>query len=371
MRLKSTITLFLILSFNLIIFKALPCTTFVILQKGEIIFGRNLDWITGSGLMIVNPRNVKKMALVDPTEKPISWTSKYGSITFNQVGRDLPYGGMNEAGLVVESMTLGSTEYPVKDRRFAINANQWIQFQLDNYSTVKEVINSNKLLRIEDATSKYHYTVCDRFGNVATIEFINGKMVCHTKKSLPVPVLANSTYSNSLSCYQTNGKTDKNRSLYNFCTAAKALKTIRPASRNSLIDNAFTILNSVNQGYGTKWSIVYDITHIRIYFKIFETPTIIGPQKIFTKPVGEAAMKFVDLKHFNFNCTNGAEVFNLNKNLSGNMDNQFVPYTTKINKEYITKAFKFFKDWGTGINISPQQIDELSKYPDSFQCVRN
>ncbi len=38
MRLKSTITLFLILSFNLIIFKALPCTTFVILQKGELFF---------------------------------------------------------------------------------------------------------------------------------------------------------------------------------------------------------------------------------------------------------------------------------------------------------------------------------------------
>jgi len=29
-----------------------------------------------------------------------------GSVTFNQVGRDLPYGGINEAGLVVEHMTL-------------------------------------------------------------------------------------------------------------------------------------------------------------------------------------------------------------------------------------------------------------------------
>lgn len=370
MRSKPTIIFLLFLSFNLFFSRALPCTTFVIHQKGEIIFGRNLDWITGSGLMIVNPRNVKKTALVDPSENPVSWTSKYGSITFNQVGRDLPYGGMNEAGLVVESMTLGSTKYPAKDKRFAINANQWIQFQLDNYSTVKEVINSNKLLRIEDATSKYHYMVCDRYENVATIEFIDGKMVYHTRKSLPVPVLANSIYDNSLNCYQTHGKTDKNRSLYNFCTAVKELKAIHASSGDSLIDNAFNILHSVSQGYGTKWSIVYDITHMKIYFKVFETPTIVGKQKIFTKPVGQATIKFVDLEHFNFNCAKGAVVFNLNKNVSGNVDNQFVPYTTQINKEYITKAFKFFKDWGIGINISPKQIDALSKYPGSFQCVR-
>jgi choloylglycine hydrolase len=32
--------------------------------------------------------------------KTISWISKYGSITFNQYGREFPTGGMNEKGLV-------------------------------------------------------------------------------------------------------------------------------------------------------------------------------------------------------------------------------------------------------------------------------
>ena len=35
---------------------------------------------------------------------PASWVSKYGSVTFNQYGRELPTGGMNEAGLVVETI---------------------------------------------------------------------------------------------------------------------------------------------------------------------------------------------------------------------------------------------------------------------------
>lgn len=164
-----------------------PCTTFVLLQKNRLVFGRNLDWLTGTGLVMVNPRNLEKVALVDPSENPVKWTSKFGSITFNQVGRDLPYGGMNEIGLVVENMTLDKTVYPSKDSRYAIDACQWIQFQLNNYSTIEEVMNSDTLLRIVDATSKFHFLICDRSGHTVAIEFINGKMVCHIGKELTCP----------------------------------------------------------------------------------------------------------------------------------------------------------------------------------------
>ena len=243
---------------------------------------------------MTNPRNVKKTALVDPSEKPIEWIAKYGSITFNQIGRDLPYGGINESGLVVEHMTLEETQYPSKDDRYAISANQWIQFQLDNYSTVAEVLNSDTLLRIVDATSKYHFLISDKSGDVATIEFLNGKMVSHNQDLLPISVLANSTYSSSLKCYKTAGDTDSNRSLYNFCTAANLIQENEKSSNDSIVNAAFEILKSVSQGLGTKWSIVYDVTNMKIYFMIFETPTIVGEQKIFMKQPGQAEMKFVD-----------------------------------------------------------------------------
>ncbi|MDZ7762890.1 MAG: linear amide C-N hydrolase [Melioribacteraceae bacterium] len=346
-----------------------PCTTFVLQQNDKIIFGRNLDWITGSGLIMTNHRNVKKTALVDPTEKAIEWTSKYGSITFNQIGRDLPYGGINETGLVVEHMTLEQTQYPTKDDRYAISANQWIQFQLDNYSTIAEVISSDTLLRIVDATSKYHFLICDRLGNVATIEFLDGKMVSHIQNSLPIPVLANSTYESSIECYKTDGNTDSNRSLYNFSTAAHKIQENKKSLNDSIVNDAFEILKSVSQGVGTKWSIVYDITNMKIYFKIFETPTIVGEQKIFMKQPGQAELKFVDFKNFDFNCSKNVKVLNLNKKFSGAVDNQFINYSTEINKEYITEAFTFFKDWGFNLNIGSEQIDYLSKYPESFVCI--
>jgi choloylglycine hydrolase len=290
-------------------------------------------------------------------------------MTFNQIGRDLPYGGINEAGLVVEHMTLEETQYPTKDDRYAISAIQWIQFQLDNYSTITEIISSDSLLRIVDATSKYHFLICDKLGNVATIEFLNGKMVSHIQNSLPIPVLANSTYDSSIDCYKTDGNTDSNRSLYNFSTAAHKIQEDKKASCDSIVNDAFEILKSVSQGLGTKWSIVYDITNMRIYFKIFETPTIVGEQKIFMKQPGQAEMKFVDFNNFDFNCSKNVKVLNLNENISGTVNNHFINYSSEINKEYITKAFTFFKDWGFIKNIEPEQIDFLAKYPDSFKCI--
>lgn len=90
--------------------------------------------------MIVNPRGVAKTAFVDKGEEPACWTSKYASVTFNQFGQEKPFGGMNEAGLVVEQMMLGETEYPAPDGRPVIELLQWIQYQLDCCRSTAEVI---------------------------------------------------------------------------------------------------------------------------------------------------------------------------------------------------------------------------------------
>jgi hypothetical protein len=62
------------------------------------------------------------------------------------------------------------------------------------------------------------------------------------------------------------------------------------------MDYAFRALNTMSQGLATKWSIVYDITNMRIHFKVFEIPTIDGERKIFFKQPGEAITKIVDFK---------------------------------------------------------------------------
>ena len=45
---------------------------------------------------------------------------------------------MNEKGLVVELMWLDGTTYPQPDERPSVGVLQWIQYQLDNYSTIEK-----------------------------------------------------------------------------------------------------------------------------------------------------------------------------------------------------------------------------------------
>jgi len=90
------------------------CTTFCLDNNDKPIFGKNQDSSNNDlttlkkrkGLMIVNKRGVSKTAMENFKEpgvgQPVSWISKFGSVTFNRVGREFPFGGMNEAGLVVE-----------------------------------------------------------------------------------------------------------------------------------------------------------------------------------------------------------------------------------------------------------------------------
>ena len=45
----------------------------------------------------------------------MKWVSKYGSITFTQVGKELPIGGMNKIRFTIEFLWLDDTTYPLQD----------------------------------------------------------------------------------------------------------------------------------------------------------------------------------------------------------------------------------------------------------------
>lgn len=203
---KSIYVMFLL--FSVIIACLVPqdtqsCTSFCFETEDQLLFGRSFDWHAGNGLVIVNKRNVSKTAWLGTIiDQPVAtWTSKYGSITFNHVGRELPFGGMNEAGLVVEELIFRKGRYPSQDSRPAIGYLQWIQYQLDNCSTVDEVISSDSQIRIVKPKRRnvLHYIACDRGGNCTSIEFIDGKMVYHLKKMMPFKILTNTyTYAQSI-----------------------------------------------------------------------------------------------------------------------------------------------------------------------------
>ena len=245
------------------------CTSFAIAdKKGNFVLGENFDFPTGLGHIQVNLKGIQKRAFISVPEKALEWTSKYGSITFNQNGREFPYSGMNEAGLVVVKLMLNETVYPGPDDRFGLEELQWIQYQLDVSASVEDVAGSDRMVRASYlSAAPLHFFVADARGNAAALEYLDGRLVVHAGKGLPHRVLANNTYQDSLTFLEkmdaeardkllnSEGMTD---SLQRFAKAALLLHACS-LDAGEMAASAFAILEKVAQMGGTQWSIVYDL----------------------------------------------------------------------------------------------------------------
>lgn len=332
---------------------ALACTTFCLKNKGEVLFGKNYDWMIGDGMIFVNKRGVAKTASAD--KNPARWDSKYGSITFNQYGREAPSGGMNEAGLVIELMWLDGTQYPKPDARAEVDVLEWIQYNLDTAERVAEVIKSSDAIRIASPVH-LHYLVGDREGNSATIEFLNGKLVAHTGETLPVATLTNDTYASSMDFAR---KTDPSAaltasSLHRFARASKRTSefSTQPKNEKEAVSYAFdTLADAAQKGY-TQWSIVYDQKRGRIHFRTMKSP----------------AVKSMDLSSFDFACGTTVKMFDIDTLEGGDTAARFKEYTRTANRDLIERAFN-----GTDFlkGVPGRARDLYADIPDKFACSVN
>jgi penicillin V acylase-like amidase (Ntn superfamily) len=350
-----------IISFNFLLFMFLPiettiaCTSFNIADTHYNLFGKNYDWYPDDGIIIVNKRGLSKtsMQLKDAVGSPVKWKSKYGSITFNQYGREFPAGGINEAGLVVEALTVPGVEYSVPDYRPYIGKLQWRQYQLDNCRTVDEVIDTDSQVRITD-TSKgpcQHYMVSDHSGNCAIITFIEGKMVTYTGKTLPLRVLSNSSYEQSLRAWGENSPpaSDPHRSTERFFRVAKAVSDRRIEIPISAVDNAFDILKNVVQDNMTRWSIVYDIKNLQVFFRT---------------PANEKIRR-IEIQAMDFDCQSPVQALNVQADLSGDVTNLFQDYTVQMNRLLIGNAFGKTES----LKGTPEAfLDMMAQYPEGGAC---
>lgn len=333
------------------------CTTFCLRNDDQIVLCKNLDWNFGYGHIEINKRGLFKKAFVTNNEIPVEWISKYGSITFNHIGKEFPLGGMNEVGLVIEEMNYYRTAYPEPDNRPTLNELQWIQYQLDNCATVEDVIKSDSIIRITRSLFKIHYLISDKNGNVATIEFLNGKMVYHTKSTLPVPVLTNHKYDESvdkLKNYIGFGGDWKIHqeygSLNNFIKVSSMIQNYNP--EYSVIDCSFDILSSVST-YDTQWSIVYDISNYRIYFKTIQNNKL----------------KWIDLKQFDFSCITETLYQDVNTKQINSLNDTFKSYNLEINNQLVNNIYK---DYSTndflGDEFKEQYFTKIANYPETLIC---
>lgn len=339
-----------IMIFAAFVNQALPCTTFCLKNKGEVLFGKNYDWMIGDGAVFVNRRGVSKWSGLEGEKNTAKWTSKYGSVTFNQYGWESPSGGMNEAGLVIELMWLDDTKYPQPDARPAIDVLEWIQFNLDTASSTADVIKNSDSVRIASRIN-LHYLINDKQGNSATIEFLNGKLVAHTGEKLAVAALANDTYERSLNYSRTAPAAKSESSLDRFTRAS--LKTLEfsglAKNEKEAVEYAFGILTDVAQKNSTQWSIVYDQKRGRIHFRTRESPRI----------------KSIDTTAFDYSCSSPVKMLDMNAALSGDVSRHFADYSREANRDLIERAFTG-TDFLRGVRAGAK--DAYAAFPEKFAC---
>lgn len=331
------------------------CTCFCLDTPDGPIFGSNLDlFIPGDGLVFINQRNIQKEGFQKSTTgKTVKWTSKYGSITFNIAGREFAFGGMNEAGLVVGGMELRASELPKPDARPPLTLGTWVQYVLDNFRSVKEVMHVDSKVRIEDSSPPSHFLIADAKGNCAAIEWLDGKFVYRTGSNLPVKAMSNMRYDRALSALKRGGPrwwwSNPGQSAERFADAYTRNKNFDATRDKDVIKYAFESLTHVVAAPHTKWNIVYDIAKREIWFRSVRSP----------------AVKHVSLNDFNLSCSAPLLMLDVNAPLEGNVKQAFIHYDHDTN----LTVFRMLRD-RYKLDISEEDTVGIVRHFESFKCAQ-
>lgn len=344
------------------------CSCFSLISEDTVILGRTHDAVLSNCLIVFNPRSIYKEGFEFPGENYPKWRSKYASITFNVLGVGFAVCGMNEKGLSIGHMGFNEAQYPAKDTIPVLDQIQYITYLLDNCSNTSEVINTAKEIRISDeSTTKEHYFVCDKSGQMAIMEFINGGLVLYTNETMPFPILSNDSYKKSIGYLKKYKGFDGNRPIPEKNCGVEEIMAIgcnyinnyNNKKSKSIIGSAFDLLNdigfnkypppdslNISKDYGTQFSAVFDLKNLKVFFQTKSNPEI----------------RIIDFNFFNPECIGSIKMVEAEKTLTGNIDTLFTTYSLSKNSEYVNNRLKKVD------GMSKEIIDFLSAYPETFKC---
>lgn len=325
------------------------CTIFFLNGGSHQVVAKNHDFMAPDGFLIANKRNMEKKAFVyqgQAPEKPARWTSRYGSVTQNQYGRELPYGGINEAGLVVEMLMMPKTKYPADSNSPTISQLQWVQFQLDTRASVREVLENLDKLQIRPTPKApgLHYFMADATGDSAVVEFLDGKTLVYKDLELPYKILTNSPYAQCVASVKAGHAPAKDvwQSDERFIRTAGMLKAF-DSKKGSPVEYAFDTLSQIKWEAPNQWTIAYDLTYRRIYFR--------------AKNINRR--RYINLDRFDFTCAAPTQAINITGEGSGDAADAVVEFSGRLNKDLIKSTLGAFS---LGPEASARVFDHRTEY---------
>ena len=335
---------------------ALACSTVKLQHGKELLYGHNLNanGMDVPGMVFVNKRGVFKTGrswseLIRKDQanpSSLRWISRYGSVTFNTFGQDLPDGGVNEAGLYVWEMGLGGEEivYPKDPKLPKLNQMHWMQYVLDNCSTVEEALGCARGIEIDGWG--WHFFVGDRNGNCAAIDFLDGQVVVNQGPDMPVPGLFNTPYARDRElaryfrgfggCYEPRLE---DKGVPRYVKTAVMLEEYEP--RLDAVAYGFRILDNIFVHEVADWSVLVDVRRQAVHFKTSRNP----------------AVKTFSLSKLNYSNLSPALILEMEIPEPGSVDGRFSPFT----REAMAKLLADLKLPAAFCEVGGLKTEELLK----------
>jgi len=313
----------------------LPCSTFMLKGVDCHLYGHNLD--SGSpvpGLVIINKRNIAKESR---TWKELAtgkkggslsfrWTSRFGSVTLNPFGREFPDGGMNEAGLLVQEMSLADTQFPPTQGRRTLFMMLWMQYVLDCFETVEQVIQSASDVALDGWG--WHFFAADRHGGHASIAFLDGRLVVHSGQNMQFPLLCNSAYARELEglrTYRDFGGAQPidvtDSEISRFVRGAYLLKHYAPSHVQSPVDYGFRILECIALS-NNKWRYVFDWSNRTLYYRTAVNRNV----------------RSLSLDEVDFSGDSPPQMVNMDIGKGGSVIAHMKDYSRAVNEDFVVNA---------------------------------
>lgn len=307
-------------------------------KEGQTVTGRTMDWFEadlGTNIWLY-PRGLTRSS---NTARPTVWKSKYGSLVttlYEGVAAD----GMNEKGLVANLLYLPESKYPqanAGDPRPTLPNSAWVQYVLDNHSTVAEAVadlrrEHFRMVAIKAPTGEpgtVHLSISDASGDSAIFEYLNGKLVIHHGRQYQV--MTNSpTFDQQLALNAywkgIGGSTflpGTNRASDRFVRASYYINEAKQsADPRTAVAAVFSVMRNVSVPIGIKipgqpniadtlWLTVADQKNKVYFYQDTKSPSVI----------------WADMRKLDFSAGSGARKLHLagNPDVGGNQTGNFKP----------------------------------------------
>jgi hypothetical protein len=262
--LRSLTALSLVATLSLAAWPAQACTAFANTTRHGSLVAKSFEWQTGEGWAVRNERGRTRTPLVPGRE---GWTARYASLSLTTVAPGFPVSGLNEAGLVIESLVDFSVEPELAARPGTLTGLELVQYGLDMFSSVDELAAFAEQEGFSQLAVGLHFFTCEQSGRCAVIESSSEgvRVTCLPRK------LARALANRPLGEDQATHERGWLGAWLGFApspgsSAARYRLAIENVGQVETSQDAFRLLDRL-RSRSTQWQLVWDLEAKRVHFR--------------------------------------------------------------------------------------------------------